>query len=264
MIISNREYITASLSSDGFVAVNKRVLRAFDGDGTLAIVLCELISIYNYQREGGRLDALDAFPLPIVMMEKNLAMSSYKQQRALAELSAAGLCTTMIIGMPGRRWVTLNFDAIASFLQLEKEKEVVKEESSELFYSTLSLAASCVGEKARRTAIRLASGNMQETLWHCIQLTADLYAVTTNHRPQEWTPRCIGTLKNIISDLRKERDRFDYGRFQDVLSWIAMEQGIFGSVENILISAQKICKTVPERSPHKRIYEIGEEYEIKG
>lgn len=244
-MIKSKAFVVGSLATDSFVAVNKKLLRYFKGDATLAVVLCEIISVYKYQLENHKVDALDAFPLPIVFLERTLSLSAYKQQHAIARLQADHLLESALIGKPASRWITLNFEAIAELLT-EAEHAMLQHEAEKLeFYERINIAANADD----RMLLEQALDNIKTPLRGCIvaatQHARKLGAVV------EWSSEAVGLLKLVIRNMHKH-DLFDYGRFEDLLS-ISSEIKT-GDMKKTAKELQQKWKLVAERSPGERIY----------
>ncbi len=244
MTITPKAYVVGSLATDSFVAVNKKVIRYFKGDATLAIILCELISIYKYQVANHRVDALDAFPLPIVFLERTLSLSAYKQQHALDRLQADNLLTTVVLGKPASRWVTLNFDAIAKLLDEVEQADTASAQEKDAFYKGIDEAV-MTGE-----GIDDALDNMKEPLRGCVQIASSyskLRGISV-----AWSGEAIGVLKLSVRGLAKNSELFDYGRFLDLLQQCSSSNT---TLLDLLKEAAQKWKRIPERAPLNRLYD---------
>lgn len=241
--INARTFILGTLATDSFVSVNKRLLKYFKGDATLALVLCELISIYKYQLANNMVNDLDSFPVPVALLEANLALSAFKQQNALKRLQANNLLTTVIMGKPASRWVTLNFDVIQNILMKVDNQVTAAAQVKDVFYQKINEAVASADD----SNIKQALDNIKEPLLGCIILT-------TRHLNYhcEWTGEAIGRLKYVVNNLDKyySEKLFDYGRFLDLLK-ICKE----AELSKLVKEMQLKWKRVPERAFHKRIYD---------
>lgn len=244
MTITPKTYVVGSLATDSFVAVNKKVLRHFKGDATLAIVLCELVSIYKYQLSNHKVDELDSFPLPIVFLEKTLALSAYKQQHALERLQADNLLVTVVLGKPASRWVTLNFEAIAKLLDDVERATVSEQKAKDDFYEGITAAANSGSAIADEVL-----GNIKEPLKGCIHI-ASSYARKTGYSI-EWSGEAIGILKISVRGLAKGQELFDYRRFYDLLSMCSPEEK---TLLALIKDASKRWKQIGESAPMMREY----------
>lgn len=238
-MIDNKALVMGTLSTDAFTVVNKKILKAFDGDGTLAIVLCELISIYKYMLTNHQVDPLDAFPLPSVFLKRTMNLSDYKQQRTLATLQGGNLIVVTRVGMPAIRKVALNFDAIAKLLLMEDSVTAV----SKTFYENLSTAAAISDE-----AFYHAMDNVKEPLrGTMLLLSRKLRQEGTTLF--EWKAQHIGQLKHVIRYFSREHERFDYQRMIDL---IAMTGG--STVAERIYDMTRQYKRVLQRAPEERKY----------
>lgn len=221
----SKALVLETLASDSFVCVNKKMIRYFKGDANLATVLCELLAIYKMQKSLGHVDDLDAFPLPIKIMEKNLGMSAYKQQSALARLQADSIIVQTLIGMPAIRHIAINFEVIAAILNAD---EVTKEQKAALsFYEGITNAAHNFVEDAcaeKEKALRDSCQNMDETLKNLVVLFT-LYAQSpTKTFVPKWTGRAVGNLKYLLREQFKNK-RVDYTRIMETLFvWVNAEK----------------------------------------
>lgn len=239
--------VIGTLATDAFIVVNKKVLRFLEGDGTLAIVLCELISIYKYMLQRSSVDELDSFPLPIEFLKKNLGLSSYKQKRALDKLQALGFLITAREGMPARRKVALNFDSIALLLDEESARERKERNKSSAFYNEINSV--CNEDELDSEFFHEALDNIQEPLAGCMFLTTRKIRKESKLKI-EWTPAAIGTLKAAVN-YYNTKDSFDYGRFQDLLQAVQVDGLDFQGIISGIFNARK---RIAERSPLRREY----------
>lgn len=244
-MIDNRSLVIGVLATDAFTVVNKRVLRYFAGDGTLAIILCELISIYKYMISHHSVDELDSFPLPVAFLYKTMNLSEFKQKRVLRELQAKGLVTVTKVGMPASRRVALNFDAIARILDEEAEKEYRQKEKSKAFYNELN--ATCNTQNFSRKNFHAKLDNIKEPLAGCMFLAVQHFREKTKSIVA-WSPSTLGAIKSIAMYYNKE-EAFDYGRFVDLLKAVPVQD--FHIYVSELFNAHK---SIPERSPDTREY----------
>lgn len=237
----SKTLVLGVLASDAFTMVNKRILRAFDGDGTLAIVLCELIGIYKYMVINHQVDPLGAFPLPAQFLQKTMNLSSFKQQRALSMLAGGNLLVVTKLGMPATRHVALNFDAIAKLI-LEEDPLSKAQASSTEFYERLS------SMYADDDGFQEALDNIKDPLRGVMILLVrklreeGVVAVT-------WKAQHIGQLKVIAAYYGKKNERFDYRMIEDLLTMTRGE-----SLSGRIASMLKNYKQVIQRAPEERKY----------
>lgn len=239
---TSRALIIGTLATDSFVSVNKRFLKYFKGDATLALVLCELISIYKYQLANGMVNELDAFPLPVAFLESTLALSHFKQQNALKRLQTDNLLTAVVMGKPASRWVTLNFDAIQSvFAKVDNDYAAAQKKKKD-FYETINEAVAAKDDYL----IEEALDNIKEPLRGCI-------IIVNRYLNYEcvWDGEAIGKLKHVVNNLDKysAENLFDYGRFLDLLKLCEAKE-----LKKLIVEMQYKWKRIPERAACYRIF----------
>jgi hypothetical protein len=243
MLLEEKKLVIGTLASDAFVTVNKQILRHFEGDSDLALMLGELIAIYQYNAARHSLDFTDAFPLPIRMLEKNLCFSAYKQQRTLRALEQTGFVTSAVYGRPSCRYISLNFAAIASLLSTPEADNP----ASKNFYEQLSLCAR--ERKLCRLAFEKALDNVSEPLRGAIVLVSK-----AAWQPNiTWTPENLGVLKHIVRRLQKG-EFFDYGRLWDACCAVRNAS----SLSDFIKELSSTWKTTNERALELRRYDYAE------
>jgi len=235
--------ILQTLSSDSFVAVNKRLLRFCEGDATAALLLSELLAMYRYHRDKGALDIItQAFPASMRYIEKALGLTPFKQQRSLKFLQDKQLIVSFMQGMPAKRWVSINFDAIVAIFA-EEEKQASQTTS---FYEQLSVAA----QTNNAVEILSAAGNMSTILANMVLL------ISMQHIPKKiWTPKMVGMLKYILSFYNKGGAvGFDYMRVHTLITTCLPTNP--ASLEELVFSMVKTYKGVQETPPQERKYDV--------
>ena len=244
--MDNKSLVIGTLAADAFTIVNKRVLRHFNGDGTLAILTCELISIYKYMIAHNKVDELDSFPLPVAFLKRTMNLSEFKQKRGLNELQDRGVVVVTRVGMPASRRVALNFDAIARILNEEVGKEDKQREKSKKFYDNIN--AVCNAKELSAKDFHDNLGNIKEPLAGCMFLVTKVIRESDPLKVIEWNPSTIGAVKSIMSHYHKY-ESFDYGRFNDLLNTTPLQD--FSYFVADLFNRHK---TIVERSPELREY----------
>ena len=107
------------LASDGFLTVNKHIAKAVGLDA--AVLLAELASSYNYFETAGQLtDGM--FYETVERIEENTTLSKYQQAKAVKVLEEAGILTTKKIGIPAKRYFSINEDALLALVDHKKSK----------------------------------------------------------------------------------------------------------------------------------------------
>ena len=97
------------LSSGNFIVVNRALISAYGLDA--AVMLGELASEYCYWEAQG--EAADGwFYSTIENVEKNTGLTAHSQRQALNSLIEAGIIETEKKGMPAKRYIRINEDAV--------------------------------------------------------------------------------------------------------------------------------------------------------
>lgn len=184
--------VLGTLSQDAFVLVNKKLVRFFDGDGTAATFLSELISAYKYHVGNQSIEPDGAFAIPIKRYEIILGLSPYKQDRVLKKLSSIGVAHTRLIGFPAVKHVRLEFDKIAQIL-LSDALEYKQIEKAE-FYDALNEAFNTNNfTKSTIIAVEQACHNMSPVLRGTIILMSRYWAKDCQATVR-WTSPLIGKI----------------------------------------------------------------------
>jgi hypothetical protein len=241
-MIDNRALVKGTLSADAFTMVNKKILKVLGGDGTTAIVLCELLNMYDYMKVRSQVDILDSFPVSISYLKRVMNLSEYKQQRALGKLQAMGLATVTRVGMPASRRVSLNYDRIAGILQ---ENDI--DHASERFYNGLNEAFNKVPYKADN--FELALDNIKDPFKGTLLIVAN--SIKERGAKLTWNSEVLGKIRSLVRNYSSPGEPFDYGRFCDLIeiSWKDAKNG-----NDFLFHLFKNQNTVVERSPQNRVY----------
>ncbi len=242
---ASKTFILSTLSTDSFVPVNKKLLKYFNGDATLALLLCELISIYKYCIAHNMVNEVDSFPLSVAYLEKSLGLSHFKQQNALKKLQAENLVTVAVLGKPASRWVSINFEVLQSILSEKDPKQEEEKAQRNEFYSGINEAVKTKDD----AKIYEALGNIKNPLRSCIVLVS-------RHLQYNciWDGKAIGKLKYVVASLNKNSnaDMFDYGRFIDVLKACNEHKDLMRLISEMQIK----WKRVAERPLGARVYSI--------
>lgn len=239
-----QEWVLSLLSSDAFVSVNKKVLRAFKGDATLVVGISELLSMYRYNLHQGSVDPVTtAFPVPSRYLEKSLGFSEEKQRRVLKELKKEGLISYFLLGRPRCRHVVINFEKIATILQAKESHA-----SNAEFYRKLTEAGS---RDDIGPALEKVLDNTKDPLRSSIKLIS--WLACSYNIAVSWTPKSVGQLKTILSTYTSYPYKdFDYSRVR-VLADICRD-GVSSSDEWIGEMIKK-HKRVGELPPSERVYD---------
>ena len=118
------------LANDGFICVNKHIIKQL---GLEEVVLIgELASIYTYNHNKGSLEE-DWFYATIERIQDNTGLSEYKQQQVISRLCHIGLLKQKLQGMPRKRFLKFNKDKLYEialnevYTQFPKIQETVPE-----------------------------------------------------------------------------------------------------------------------------------------
>lgn len=184
--------VLGTISQDAFVMVNKKLVRFFDGDGTAALFLSELISAYKYHVNNQTIEPDGAYAIPIKRYEIILGLSPYKQERVLKKLSDIGVAHARLIGFPAVKHVRLEFDKIAQILASDalEYKQIEKAE----FYDALNDAFNNNNfSKSTIIAIEQACDNMSPVLRGTLILMSRHWAKNCQ-AVVKWTSPLVGKI----------------------------------------------------------------------
>lgn len=102
------------LSTDGFVVVNKKLMRILGIDA--ALLLGELISEYSYYYDREELTDDGFFFSKSENIERNINLSAYRQREAFKVLELYGLVEKDFRGVPAKNYYRLDTSNIEAFL----------------------------------------------------------------------------------------------------------------------------------------------------
>jgi hypothetical protein len=231
----------SELSAHSFYQVDKNLIAALD-DFLLAGVLSMLINtmgspyVEQYRRENN-----DYFFVTVEKMKDELRIADKVQRRCLSELEGKGLISLANFGIPCKRHVKIESEAICRFLNVyleSQQEEVVSEsKSKDDFYNAINEAI-FEGEEAFAESI----GNMDA------KIAGPLYVFTRGlylyHQIVfKWDTINYGKFKNIIG-----LKSVDLRRMLDILA-----DDSFKSANNILWQYKTISKKTTEQSPQSRV-----------
>lgn len=103
------------LAHDGYVSVNKVLIKELGVEA--ALLYGELCSEYNYFKTHKMLDADGAFYSTVENVEANIYMNDYSQRKALKLLEERNLLSISKRGLPPKRYIKLNGDALSKLLE---------------------------------------------------------------------------------------------------------------------------------------------------
>ena len=102
------------LRTDGYVVVNKKLMRILGIDS--ALLLGELISEYSYYQDREELTEDGFFFSKSENIERNINLSAYRQREAFKVLELYGLVEKDFRGVPAKNYYRLDTSNIESFL----------------------------------------------------------------------------------------------------------------------------------------------------
>ena len=102
------------LDKDGYITMNKIILRALGIDATL--LFGELVSEYIYYYKYHMLTEDGYFFSKSESIEENTTLSPYRQREALRILKAKKLVEVVFRGVPAKNYFTINEDVLEEFL----------------------------------------------------------------------------------------------------------------------------------------------------
>ena len=107
--------LTKLLASDGFVCINKAVMKKFGI--IVALVLGEICAEYNYWEAQNGLDEEGYFFSTLDNIEEETTVKKDLQNKVFKILKSYGVIDTVRKNMPARRYVKINEDNLFDFLQ---------------------------------------------------------------------------------------------------------------------------------------------------
>lgn len=102
------------LSNTNYIIVNKTLAKRFGLEES--IMIGELVSEYLHWRKTNKLTEDGYFYSTAENVEENTTLTAHKQRKALNKLKELGLIDVQIRGLPAKRYIKLNDDAIADIV----------------------------------------------------------------------------------------------------------------------------------------------------
>lgn len=102
------------LSSNGYIVVNKGLLRILGAEGS--VLFGELCAEYQFFAANNKLEADGSFYSTTENVEVNTGIKRRRQSAILSELQERGLIEIQIKGMPAQRHIRFNEDAVSDFI----------------------------------------------------------------------------------------------------------------------------------------------------
>jgi hypothetical protein len=238
----HRYHNVSELSSHSFYQVDRNLIAALD-DFLLAGVLSMLINtmgspyVEQYRKENN-----DYFFVTVERMHEELRIADKVQRRCLSELEGKGLISLANFGIPCKRHIKVESEAICGFLNIylesqEKEIESGEAKSKDDFYNAINDAI-FEGEETFAEAIGNMDARIAQTLY---VFTRGLYL--SHQIVFKWDTISYGKFKNTVG----YKD-IDLRRMLDILA-----DDSFKSATNILWQYKTISKKTPEQSPQLRV-----------
>ena len=109
------KYIGMLLSNDGFIVINKSLIKLIGLNS--AILIGELISEYNYYEKEKKLIDNTWFYSTTPNIEENTGLSRYQQDEAIKKLQKEKIIDIKIMGMPSKRYFKINYENIEKLLK---------------------------------------------------------------------------------------------------------------------------------------------------
>lgn len=109
----NNSYISELLATDGYIQVNKKLIKTLGLHE--AIIIGELCSEYNYWKIKGDL-VEDSFYSTRDNIEENTGLSEHYQRKAIENLIAAEIVSVVKRGIPAKNYYRIDFDKLLTLL----------------------------------------------------------------------------------------------------------------------------------------------------
>jgi hypothetical protein len=198
--------ILTFLSNDSFIQVNKKLLQTLKGDVHAAIILGELISLYRYFKEKGRLIREEWFYNTISDMEASLCISEHIQRRVIKYLESIRFLSTKKIGSPPQRYFHINFDYIADTLLYDTPIKTfpVPSDSKKEFYRNLN-------ESVYRSIpeFYLALNNIKKDIGEFLFAWSRVYKHFI-FEEWKWNSQEFGKINNYWKEVYRNRRPFNF------------------------------------------------------
>jgi len=246
--------VLSTMSEDAFVLTNKKLIRFLKGDGSAAILLCELISAHKYHVNNDTLEPDGAFESPSRRWIYGLGMSVPKQHRILTDMAEAGLISVSLRGFPKKRYVAINFDTVAKVLAADSIE--IKKAEKKTFYEKLNNGLTLAlqpdtGDPTEQ--INAACDNIKGVPKGTIVLLSQDWIRRHPNQPLRWDGPIVGHLINWCS--RRAYDKtFDYTLITRTLASLPSKAGFRDHIWFFLST----CKTTPEVHFSEQVYDYTE------
>ena len=107
---NNKDYISSLLSNNGYIAVNRALIKGLGLN--CAVLIGELCSEYNYYSENNQLTNKEWFYSTVPNIEENTGLNKYFQEESIKILKKHNIIETKVMGMPSKRYFRINFAEI--------------------------------------------------------------------------------------------------------------------------------------------------------
>lgn len=126
-----------TLAQDSFLQVNTSLLDFLDGDSNSVLILSSLISQYKFYKSQDMIDSNGYFYCTIEHLYKRTRIKESSQRASLRNLQTIyGLLKVKVSGMPAKRFIKLDFEAITKVLS--GQNPVVAKPDKKVFYQQLN------------------------------------------------------------------------------------------------------------------------------
>lgn len=239
------------LGSDGFIMVNKKLLRFFKGNADTVVLLVELVNIHKMVSNKLNVDEFGYFRIPKNWIFKVLGMSPGKQKTILKTLESEDLVDVVVKGFPATRHIALNFFNIKEMLEMdETTKEDIQRKE---FYDHLNIFLTNSRHTLDIVKETKVFGNMKKLLSDSIKLIS-LYTLQQSNgcylETFDWSGRSVGTLRDFLNKKSLGKP-FDYSFLSKVCGQLKNfePQTTIEVVEQII----KISRKTVDNSPADQI-----------
>lgn len=114
------KYIGMLLSNDGFIVINKNLIKLIGLNSS--ILIGELVSEYNYYEKENKLIDKAWFYSTTPNIEENTGLSRYQQDEAIKKLQNKKIIDIKIMGMPSKRYFKINYENIEKLLKKDQKE----------------------------------------------------------------------------------------------------------------------------------------------
>lgn len=120
--MEQKRFISKLLSNDGFIMVNKALIKLVGLHN--AVLIGELCSEYNYYSTKNLLVDNEWFFATIANIENNTGLTRKLQDSCIKQLVEKQIIEIKTMGMPAKRYINIQFDNLEKLLNDEKSPEI--------------------------------------------------------------------------------------------------------------------------------------------